>query len=431
MKIAAIDPGSIAAELGLQPGDDVRKINGERIRDVLDFRFYNTDEQIELEVEHGGEITIYEIEKEPDDALGITFVPLKIRMCGNDCPFCFVDQNPAGMRKTLYFRDEDYRLSFLSGHYVTMTNLSKQDLKKIVTQRLSPLFISVHAIDTEVRRFLLGIRHDDRLLEKMAFLTENGIELHTQIVVCPGINDGEVLQRTLQALEQFFPQVRSVALVPLGLTKHREGLTPLTPVTPKYARRLLTTAEGFAVAYKEKLGIYFVYASDEFYIMAGKNVPDRSRYDTFDQLENGVGMVRTLLDTFTALEGNLPASLQHPRHITLVTGVLMQEIMREQIVARLNRIENLRVSLVVVENAFYGSSIRVSGLLTGQDIHRALESRDNGDSIYLPRNCVNDEEIFLDDWTLEGLADKLQTPVRAVHNNFEELLADLKSVPAA
>ena len=425
VKIQSVATGSIAEEVGIRPGDRLRKINGQRVNDILDYRYLITDDLVELEIERDGEIIIYDIEKDTDDSLGIELEPLKIRMCGNDCPFCFVDQNPAGMRKSLYFRDEDYRLSFLAGHYVTLTNLSKRDLDKIVTQRLSPLYISVHAIRPEVRRFLLGIKHDDRLLEKMDFLTGHGIELHTQIVVCPNINDGEVLDETLRTLERYHPHVRTVALVPLGLTKHREGLTPLDPVTPEYARQLLPVADRYAQDYKQRLGIFFVYPSDEFYIMAGEPIPGRERYDTFEQLENGVGMVRTLLDDFAELEPRLPGRIDEPRHITLVTGVLASGILREHIVKRLNAIENLRVDLVVVKNRFYGETIRVTGLLTGQDIFAALHGRENGHRIYLPKNCVNEQQIFLDDWRLTEIEEKLQTPVRAIDNDFAEIFRDL------
>ncbi|RMD98727.1 MAG: DUF512 domain-containing protein [Calditrichaeota bacterium] len=427
VKIHSVDPNSIAEELDLRPGDRLRRINGQNIRDILDYRYYVTGDVVELEVERDGQVTLFEVEKDPDDTLGINLEPLKIRMCGNDCPFCFVDQNPAGMRKGLYFRDEDYRLSFLSGHYVTMTNLSQRDLDKIVTQRLSPLYISVHAIQPEVRKFLLGIKHDDRLLEKLEFLTQNGIELHTQIVVCPGINDGEVMDHTIHTLAGFFPGILSIALVPLGLTKHRDGLTPLKPVSTEYARKLVHTAEDYAYHFKQKMGKYFVYPSDEFYIMAGIPVPSRERYDAFDQLENGVGMVRQLLDDFQRQTRKFPRKLARPARITLVTGKLMGELMQHKIVEVLNRIGNLQAELVVVENKFYGDSIRVTGLLTGQDIFAALKDRDNGQGVYLPANCVNDASLFLDDWSLADLADRLETRVQTLNNDFTAIFQDLQA----
>lgn len=425
MKILSVDQGSIASELGLRSGDVLRRINGKPVRDVLDYRFLIAEELVELEIEREGEITLFEIEKDADDTLGLNLEPMKVRMCGNDCPFCFVDQNPAGMRQSLYFRDEDYRLSFLAGHYVTLTNISRRDLERIVEQRLSPLYISVHAVNPAVRRFLLGLRHDDRLLEKLSYLTENGIELHTQIVVCPTFNDGEVMVETFEKLAGFFPQIKTIALVPLGLTRHREGLTPLVPVTPEYARSLIAFADRFGHRFKKELGVYFVYPSDEFYILAGLPVPERQRYDTFDQLENGVGMVRTLLNGFAAARGEFPASLPRPVRVTLVTGELMGDILQNEIVGPLNAVRNLHVERVVVKNDFYGHSIRISGLLTGGDIFKTLALRDNGDHVFLPQNCVNDAQLFLDDWRVDTLAQKLRVPVSVISNDFRELFRRL------
>lgn len=418
MKIQSIVPGSTAEELGLQSGDVLHSINGRRIRDVIDYRFLVADEFVELEVERAGERTVFEVEKDADDTLGLELEPIKIRMCGNDCPFCFVDQNPAGMRQTLYFRDEDFRLSFLAGHYVTLTNISKRDLERIVEQKLSPLFISVHAVDLEVRRFLLGLRQDDRLLEKLDFLTTNGIELHTQIVVCPTHNDGKVLDETLHKLATYFPQIRSVALVPLGLTKHREGLTYLPPVTPDYARQLIATADQYAAHFKKKLDIHFVYPADEFYLIAETPLPSRSRYDTFDQLENGVGMVSGLLAEFAASQPNLPRALAKPGRATLVTATLMAPVLQQHIVPALNRTRNFSADLVAVPNDFYGPTIHVTGLLTGRDIHKHLRGRDNGDLVVLPQNCVNGDGLFLDDWSLAQLEAQLGVPVRTLSNDF-------------
>ena len=422
MKITKVDRDSIGSDLGLQPGDIVRSINGARIKDILDFKYYVTDEIIELEIERDGQRTIFEIEKDPDDGLGLEFEPIKVRMCGNDCPFCFVDQNPKGMRQTMYFRDEDYRLSFLAGHFVTLTNISKRDLDKIVTQRLSPLYISIHAIDPEVRQFLLGIKRDDRLLKKLDFLTSHGIELHTQIVLCPGVNDGKVLEHTVSTLADYFPQIRSVAVVPLGLTKHREGLTPLTPVTPDYAKTFLDHVDELGRNYLQKIGKYFIYASDEFFILAGREIPGRDRYDAFEQLENGVGMVRTLFDNFQELEKTLPERLPGKTQFTFVTGMLMKDLLAGRIVARLNEIDNFDVRMVPVKNRFYGETIRITGLLTGQDIYHELQGRELGDCVWLPASCVNEKDIFLDDWRVDELSSRLGTPVRVARGSFEQII---------
>jgi putative radical SAM enzyme (TIGR03279 family) len=380
-----------------------------------------------MEVRRGNERIIFDIEKDADDSLGLNFEPLKIRGCGNDCIFCFVDQNPAGMRSTMYFRDEDFRLSFLSGHYVTLSNMSRADLERIVRQRLTPLFISVHATDPAVRKFLLGIKFDDRLLEKFSYLTHNGIELHTQIVLCPEVNDGEVLHKTLSDLAGFHPHVRSVAVVPVGLTKHREGLTPIKPVTQAYAQQFLRIADEYAAEFRQRLGTHFVYPSDEFYIMAGEPIPPAGRYDAFDQMENGVGMLRDLLDDFTGSQvTRLPKRLPQPTEVTLVTATLAGGFLAENILPRLQQIKNFHPELVILVNQFYGESITVSGLLTGQDIFAALKDRDLGAAVFLPKNCLNDNQVFLDDWKLTEMQEKLGVPVVPLRNDFGGVFEFLK-----
>ena len=421
MKITAVQPDSIAAELGLQVGDRVLRINGQPVRDIIDYRFLVTEECVEMEVLHDGQKVLFEIEKDFDDDLGVEFEELKIRFCGNDCPFCFVDQNPDGMRQGLYFRDEDFRLSFLSGHYVTLTNLSRKDLQRIVTQRLSPLFVSVHATEPEVRKFLLGIRHDDRLFDKLTFLTQNGIEIHTQIVLCPNINDGPVLKRTIWDLAGFLPNLRSVSVVPVGLTRHRQGLKKLDPVTEAYAAEILRILEEYAEHFRRETGEYFVYAADEFYIMAGEDLPPAERYDGFYQKENGVGMVRYLLDDFAEQAKTFPEKLTRPHTATLVTGTLASGFMRERILPGLNRVRNFEARLEVVENRFYGPSIRITGLLTGQDICAHLRQTELGDTVYLPANCLKDGELFLDDWTVARLSREIGRPVEPLDNDFSTI----------
>lgn len=418
MKIIQVDKNTTGEELGLRPGDRIARINGEPVRDVLDYRFLIAEESVEMEVLRGSEKVIYEIEKDFDDDLGLRLEDIEIRFCGNDCPFCFVDQNPAGMRSSMYFRDEDFRLSFLSGHYVTLTNLSKRDMDRIVRQRLSPLFVSVHATDPQVRKFLFGIKHEDHLLEKLTFLTGHDIEIHTQIVLCPGINDGEVLDKTIRDLAGFRPNLRSVSVVPVGLTKHRKGLVKLDPVTPEYARRFLAVADAYARRFKEESGEYFVYLSDEFHLMLHEPVPPAERYDGFYQKENGVGMVRYLLDDFEEQQKDFPASLDSPERATLVTALLASEFMRDLILPRLNEVRNFQADLAVIRNRFYGESIHVTGLLTAQDIFRQLQENGYGDVVYLPENCLKDEHIFLDDWTVSDLSAKLDRPVIPLQNDF-------------
>jgi putative radical SAM enzyme (TIGR03279 family) len=427
VKIIAIDHNSTGQELGLCPGDEVLRINGEAVRDILDYRFLTADDTIEMEVRRGNEHIIFDIEKDTDDSLGVNFEPLKIRRCGNDCIFCFVDQNPKNMRSTMYFRDEDFRLSFLSGHYVTLSNMSRADLERIVRQRLTPLFISVHATEPAVRQFLLGIKFDDRLLDKFTYLTQNGIELHTQIVLCPEINDGEVLRQTLSELAGFYPHLRSVAVVPVGLTKHRDGLTPITPVTKAYVQQFLRIVDDYAAEFRQRLGTHFVYPSDEFYIMAEEPIPPASRYDAFEQMENGVGMLRDLLDDFNDKQSaRLPKRLRQPTKVTLVTATLAGGFLAEHILPRLQQIKNFDPELVTVVNKFYGDTIRVTGLLTGQDIFAALQDRDLGAAVFLPKSCLNDKQIFLDDWKLTEMQDKLGVPVVPLKNDFGGIFELLK-----
>jgi len=428
VKIITIDVAGTGLECGLQPGDEIQRINGAPVRDILDYRFLTADDAIEMEIRRGEEQIIFDIEKDADDSLGLNFAPLKIRRCGNDCIFCFVDQNPKNMRSTMYFRDEDFRLSFLSGHYVTLSNMSRADLERIVRQRLTPLFISVHATEPAVRKFLLGIKFDDRLLDKFDYLTQNGIELHTQIVLCPELNDGEVLRRTLSDLERYHPQLRSVAVVPVGLTRHREGLTAIKPVTKEYAQNFLRIADDYAAEFHQRLGMNFVYPSDEFYLMAGEPIPPASRYDAFEQMENGVGMLRDLVDDFHERQvKRLPKRLAQPTKVTLVTATLAGGFIAENILPCLQGIKNFTPELIVVINQFYGDTIRVSGLLTGQDIFTALKDRDLGAAVFLPKSCLNDKRIFLDDWKLSELQEKLGVSVVPLKNDFSGIFEFLKT----
>lgn len=418
MKITKIEPNSTAEDLGLNIGDQIAKINGQAVKDVIDYRFLISEEALEMEVLRDGQKVVYEIEKEFDDYLGLEFEEIKIRYCGNDCPFCFVDQNPEGMRSALYFRDEDFRLSFLSGHYVTLTNLSGKDLQRIIRQHLSPLFVSVHATEPEVRKFLFGIRHDDRLFDKLDALVKNGIEIHTQIVLCPGINDGPVLKKTIWDLANFLPNLKSVSIVPVGLTKHRRGLKKLMPVTSEYAAEFLEIAEGYATEFVKQTGQYFVYAADEFYIIAGQPIPPADRYDDFYQKENGVGMVRYLLDDFVEQVKMFPQKLPVPLKATFVTATLASGFMAETILPALSQVQNLDARLEVVENEFYGSTIGITGLLTGQDIYNRLAKVEFGDKAYLPASCLKDDSLFLDDWTVGKLSAELGRPVVALDNDF-------------
>ncbi len=420
VRIIEIESGGIAEELDIRPGDYVVSVNGRTIGDRLDYRFYINEEHVDVTVQRGEEQTVYEIEKEPDDDLGIVLDEMKLKACGNNCVFCFVYQNPKGMRKPLYFKDEDYRFSFMYGHYVTMTTLKQKDLDRIVEQRLSPLYISVHATEEKTRQLLLGIKRDDHLLEKIDFLTKNGIELHAQIVLCPGINDGAVFDQTVEDLKQFYPGVKSIAVVPVGLTQHRNNLYPLRRHSPAELRDMIAYTNAMRRQLKAELGVNFVYLSDEFYIKAEHALPGHDYYDEFYQIENGVGEFRDMIDRFNLNKHQLPSALPGPVRIAWVTGTLAAGPLQTFIIEPLKRIENLHIDLIPVRNDFYGPSIEVSGLLTAQDIATQVTQHRSADLVLLPPRVLNDDGLFLDDQTVEDLQKRLKRPC---HVYKEELYA--------
>lgn len=419
MKIVGLRKNSIAHKVGIKIGDELIAVNGRKVEDEIDYRFYAQDEELTLEIRRNGETTIYEIEAGGED-LGLQFEEMQCRSCGNHCIFCFVDQNPPGVRPTLLFKDEDFRLSFLHGSYVTLTNLSRRQLQRIVEQRLSPLYISVHAVDPDLRRRMLGLRRDDRLLDKIAFLAEHRIEMQTQIVLCPGWNDGAALDETIETLAGFSPSVAGIAVVPVGLTKHRQGLVELRPVSEREAAKILKHLNKLGAEFTRKYGKRLVYPADEFFLLAGEQIPDADYYDDFPQIENGVGMVRRLLDDFDLDARYLPAAIR-PTEFEIVTGRMAAPILAEHIVPRLERVAGCTVHLRPVENRFFGGNVAVSGLLTGGDIAEQLAGTPRGDKVILPPNCLNDDGLFLDDWTVPRLQRALGRPVQQVHDSFLEL----------
>ncbi len=428
VKIINIESGSIAEELGLKPGFSLIKINGREINDRLDYRYYITDEKVELLVRREDEETLYEIEKDADDQLGITLEDMKLKSCGNNCVFCFVYQNPKGMRKPLYFKDEDYRFSFLYGHYVTMTTVKQKDLNRIVEQRLSPLYISVHATEEKVRKLLLGINFDDHLLEKIKFLTSYGIELHAQIVLCPEINDGPVFRKTVNDLKEFYPKVRSIAVVPLGLTRYRNNLMEMRMHSKQELGEALDTINMFREELRAELGDPFVYPADEFFIRAGRALPQADYYGAFYQIENGVGEFRDMIDAFETEKTELAGKLNKTADITWVSGELAAPLLDEYIIEPLRRMGNFNINLIPVKNEFYGPSIQVSGLLTAQDIFDQLKERSLGDMVFLPPRVLNEDGFFLDDWTVEKLEQKLGVICYVYTESFSALPQVIESL---
>ena len=427
MIISVVHKSSPAERLGLLPGDDLLRIDGNTIRDPIDFLFYSAEEKYSLHLSRDGREWSIPIGPEESSWLGIEFAEMEYQHCGNACVFCFVDQNPANLRGSLYFKDEDYRLSFLYGNYVTLTNLTRAQLERIVEQQLSPLYISVHSTDDEVRKKMLGLRGKDRLLEKIAYLSEGGIELHSQIVLCPGWNDGPHLERTIEDLAAHHPSVQSVAIVPVGLTGHRRRLPDLLPVTPTEAAELLVREKSWEAGFRTRLGSAFVYLADEFYFLAGQPLPPARRYDGFPQIENGVGMSRHFIDQFRRQKRRFPKQVKQCR-LAIVTGQLAAPLLVREVLPALSEVAGLDIDLVTVVNRFYGGGITVSGLLTGQDILEQLKTKARADLVMIPPNCRNTEGLFLDGLDAAQLTRELGTPFFAPQNNFAELFTYLKKI---
>ncbi len=431
--ILSIDQGSIAQKIGIKPGDIIIKINNHAINDKIDYRFYSTEENIEILIKRGDENIIFDIEKEYDENIGLELQELKLKACGNNCIFCFVYQNPKGMRREVYFKDEDYRFSFLYGHYVTLTTVTENELERIVRQRLSPLYISVHATEKETRKLLLGSRQDDRLMEKIEYLVKGGIELHAQIVLCPGLNDGKIFDQTIADLRQFYPGLKSIAIVPVGLTRHRNKLYPLRLHTRPELTAMIEYTEQLRKSLRQEMDTWFIYLADEFFIKAGRPIPEHDYYDEFYQIENGVGEFRDMIDNFAGIYPNLKKQTPGPLQITWVTGVLAAETLEKYVIDELRKIDHLKIDLVAVENEFYGNSISVSGLLVGQDIYKQLKDRgrrrrSGGDIVLLPPRVLNHDGFFLDNWTVSQLENSLGKPCHVFQEPLSELFNVLKRI---
>jgi putative radical SAM enzyme (TIGR03279 family) len=400
-------------------------VNGRPVQDPLDLRFAETARRVDLVWRDGdGAEHRARLEKQEDLPLGLDVDPLKMRACNNKCAFCFAHQNARGMRRALYFKDDDYRYSFLNGNFATLTNLSQADMDRIVEQRLSPLYISVHATDWALRNQILGNPKAPNILEQIATFAAGRIHMHTQVVLCPGINDGQHLAKSLEDLARFHPFVETVALVPVGLTQYREKLPVLKSPDPEYARSLLAWAEPWRRRFLTQLGTRFAFPSDEFYLLAGRPFPAVRTYEGYPQLGNGVGGCRKFLDEFRRLERRLPFTVSPVRRFTVVTGRLATPVL-EGAIERLDHVGGLCVELAPVENEFFGGSVTCAGLLTGTDILKALDRQRErmGDAILIPSVATKeDEDIFLDDVRVEDLATHLGRPVLKVESTARGLV---------
>ncbi|MGC9337580.1 MAG: DUF512 domain-containing protein [Candidatus Cloacimonadia bacterium] len=401
LKIKAVKPESIASKLNIKPDDILLAIKGCEINDFLDYYFYQADEEIEIVISCKGEHRYFRIKKKYADDIGLEFYDPPYRRCGCNCIFCFIDQMHPEARPSLKIKDDDFRLSFSYGNFITLTNLTRKDFQRIVNQKLSPLYISVHTTDDRLRQKIMRYRKRFNILKSIQFLARHRIQMHTQIVLIPGWNDGEELKKTVYELARFFPGVQSIAIVPVGLTKFRNGLPELAPVTSDIAEALITDSEKWRELFKKKYGAGIVMLADEFFLLAKRELPSAEYYEGFPQIENGVGMTRQFLDTWQEKKQDL--RIQPDIHsITIITAELISPIMRN-IGREFQDLYGISTNTVAVENQYLGKSVTVTGLLSAQDVIRALSLHKGGDLVLLPPNMFNQEGLTIDNKTLQDI----------------------------
>lgn len=429
--IQKVHDGSIAAELEIEPGDRLLAINNEEIDDIFDYQYYVENEYIEILIEKpDGEQWLLEVDKDEDEDLGVEFengLMDDYRSCHNKCIFCFIDQMPEGMRETLYFKDDDSRLSFLQGNYVTLTNMSEHDIDRIIKYHLSPINVSFQTMNPELRCKMLNNRFAGEALKKVDRLYEAGITMNGQIVLCKGVNDGKELEFSIRKLMEYIPVLESVSVVPVGLSRYREGLYPLEPFNKEDAGQVLDMIHDFQQEIYEKHGTHFIHASDEWYILAGRKLPPEENYDGYLQLENGVGMLRLLLDEFQdALEElkkrikrkDKSLKTENMGSVSIVTGKLASPYIRQMAEEMTALLPNLSVRVYEIVNHFFGEMITVTGLLTGQDIIAQLKGKELGDRLLLPQNTLRSgETVFLDDVTVSEMEKALQVKIDIVKSS--------------
>ncbi|MDE6387134.1 MAG: DUF512 domain-containing protein [Lachnospiraceae bacterium] len=424
--IQSIENGSIAEEMGIEQGDSLLAINGQDIKDIFDYRYLVQEEYIEVLVrKQNGEEWLLEIDKDYDDDLGIIFengLMDEYRSCHNKCIFCFIDQMPKGMRETLYFKDDDSRLSFLQGNYVTLTNMSDDDVERVIKYHLSPINISFQTTNPELRCKMLNNRFAGQALEQVKKLYDAGITMNGQIVLCKNVNDGAELERSITDLTTYLPHLESVSVVPVGLSKFREGLYPLEPFDQEDAKEVLSCIHRWQEKIYSEYGLHFIHASDEWYILAGQELPEAERYDGYLQLENGVGMLRLLMDEFEEtmeeIEEDAERYIGCVGEMSIATGRLAYPFILRMAEKMMNRFAGLNIHVYAITNDFFGELITVSGLLTGQDIMRQLRGQKLGTRLLLPQNVLRSgEDYFLDDVTVAEMEKTLQVQVDIVKSS--------------
>lgn len=423
--IKSVEEGSIAWEMDLEPGDRLISINGKEVEDIFDYQFYVNSESMLLLVEKSnGEEWELDIRNEYTD-LGLTFengLMSEYRSCKNKCIFCFIDQMPPGMRETLYFKDDDSRLSFLQGNYITLTNMGDKDIERIIQFKLAPINISVHTTNPELRCEMLHNRFAGEALKKIDHLYEAGIEMNGQIVLCKGVNDKKELERTIQDLTKYIPCMESVSVVPVGLSKYRDGLYPLESFTKEDAEETIDLIEMWQKKMYQEHGIHFIHASDEFYLLAERELPEEERYDGYIQLENGVGMLRLLENEVEeALKGKTDDGKEET--ISIATGKLAFPFIQKFASKIQERFKGRKILVYEIRNDFFGEKITVSGLITGQDLIGQLKGKELGKRLLIPCNMLRSgEDVFLDDVTTEQVQSALQVPLNIVKSSGQDFV---------
>lgn len=430
-KIKSVIKNSIADEIELAPGDCILKINDTEIKDVLDYRFFTADDYYVLEVlKKNGEHEIIEVESGYED-LGVEFensLMDNAMHCKNKCVFCFIDQLPKGMRKTLYFKDDDARLSFLQGNYITLTNLTEDDINRIIKMRISPVNVSVHATDPVVRKFMLKNKNAGKLYDIMKRFYENKITMNCQIVLCPKINDGNILEKTVFDLASLYPYVHSVSIVPVGLSAHRDGLCPLTAFTSQTAAQLIDTVSAWQKEFLKTKGSRIIYLSDEFYIMAKRALPAEDEYEGYAQIENGVGLITSMKHEFdTALQSDI--SLNKKRNVSIATGEIAYDFIKQLTDKLTEKFANFTCNVYKIKNNFFGGGVNVTGLICGCDLIEQLKGKPLGDTLYISVSMLRDgDDVFLDDYSLNDIEKKLGTKIVCVENDGYDFISKMLDI---
>ena len=426
--IIKVDPGSIAEEMEIEAGDVLLSVNDEEIKDVFDYQYACEAEYLEVLIRKpDGEEWLLEVDKEEDEELGLHFDESLMdtcHSCRNKCIFCFIDQNPKGMRPTIYFKDDDTRLSFLQGNYVTLTNLKDEDVDRIIRYRMEPINISVQTMNPELRVKMLKNPHSGEVLKYLKNFYEAGIQMNGQIVLCKGVNDGEELRFTIEQLIQYAPVMQSVSVVPVGLSKYRDKLYPLVPFEKEDAEAVIDMIESYQQKVYEEHGVHFIHASDEWYITAERDFPEEERYDGYLQIENGVGMMRSLICEVEEILAQEPVEkLDPPRRLTIATGKSAYATIKEMARLVVEHSEGLEVNVLWIRNDFFGERITVTGLITGQDLIAQMKPVDIGDALLISRSMLRfGTETFLDDETVSGAEAALQVKIEIVENNGRDFV---------